>query len=391
MEHFLPFFITLIVGLFFSVAFKRFHLPWVITLILAGVAIGPHGLDWFEIDQTIAFMSQSGLILLMFMAGMETKLSSFKKMNSKIYLLALINGIIPFVCGLAISSFIGLDFISSLLIGIIFISSSIAVVIPSLEANKLLSTPLGSSVLATSIIQDIASLILLSLFLQTEQHFAKLPLYIFYPLVAVILIIIRTLLPGIKRLLFRRTTEDDDVFQRDLRVILLILFGVVIIFELLGLHAIIAGFFTGLVLSESMKSDILIGKIRAISYGIFIPTFFIVVGIETDLSALLTTGNSLVIAVLLVSTSIISKMASGTLGAKIVGFNNPQSLFFGASSIPQLSTTLAATYTAREFGLIDESIVAAMVVLSVISILIGPLLMTSMIKFVLSNKDIKNS
>lgn len=347
MEHFLPLFITLLIGLLFSVGFKKVQIPWVVTLIFAGIAVGPHGLDWLQLDKTIEFMSQSGLVLMMFMAGLESQLSSFKEFQNKMLLLSFINGSVPFIVGFSLAYFLGYGVVTSLLVGIIFISSSVAVVIPSLEGTKLINTPLGSAVLSTSIVQDVASLVLLSFFLQTEQNLAQLPLYIFYPAVIVVIILIRIMVPKVQHFVFKNAVDEEDAFQKDLRFILLILFGIVIIFELLGLHAIVAGFFAGLVLSESLKSEVILGKIRAISYGIFVPIFFIVVGMQTDIQLLLTAQNFAVLTTIIVVGSVLSKLISGTIGARLVGFNTSQSVFFGVSSVPQLSTTLAAAFTGQ--------------------------------------------
>jgi len=119
------------------------------------------------------------------MAGLETKLSSFKSLQGKMLFLSFINGFIPFLVGVSIASFFGYDTITSFLTGIIFVSSSIAIVIPTLESTGLIKTPLGKNVVATSIVQDIASLILLSMLLQTENRLSNIPLALFYPIVII--------------------------------------------------------------------------------------------------------------------------------------------------------------------------------------------------------------
>jgi len=166
MTEIFPFFLILLAGVFFSTIFKRAHLPWVVSLIVAGIVAGPFGLKLIEINNTTEFIGQIGLVFLMFMAGLETKSSSFKGFEKSLIILAFINGSLPFVVGLGIGYYFGYSLISSLLLGIIFISSSIAVVIPSLEKNNLLHSRLGTSVIITSVMQDIASLILLSIILQ---------------------------------------------------------------------------------------------------------------------------------------------------------------------------------------------------------------------------------
>ena len=157
----------------------------------------------------------------------------------------------------------------------------------------------------------------------------------------------------------------------------LILIGTVLVFEFLGLHAIVAAFFAGFVLSGSLRDtgSKLREKIHTVSYGVFIPAFFILVGIETDISILFREESALVLAGVLIAGSVLSKFISGWLGARLVGFDGNQSLLFAVSSIPQLSTTLAVAFTAMSLGLIDAPLLAAMVALSILTVVVSPTLM----------------
>ena len=87
MFEFFSFFIILLAAVFFSALFNRLHLPFVIALIIGGVIIGPHGLALFEMNQTLDFLGEIGLVFLMFMAGLEIKLSSFAQDKKNISLL----------------------------------------------------------------------------------------------------------------------------------------------------------------------------------------------------------------------------------------------------------------------------------------------------------------
>jgi len=377
MAEMLPFFVVLFAGIFFSGLFKKLHVPWVVALLLGGIIIGPHGLGFFEVNNTIDFIGQIGLIFLMFMAGLETSLSSFSHFKGKLLFLSFINGFVPFLGGILIGYLFGYDFNASMLLGIIFVSSSIAVVIPTLEAKGLIYRPIGKSIIVTTVLQDIVSLILLSIFLQNLDPVAKLPLPIFYLLVTGLFVVLRWLLPRLRKI-FSLTSDEQEktMFQRELRSILVILIGTVISFELLGLHPIVAAFIVGLVLSDSVKSEIIIEKIRTLSYGIFIPTFFIVVGAKTDIGVLLKSKEILLLVGVVVFTSVALKFFSGYFGALMVGFNSTESKLFAVSSIPQLSTTLAVVFIGFEFGILDEKILTAMIALSVISTIISPTLMS---------------
>jgi Kef-type K+ transport system membrane component KefB len=374
MEQFYPFFLIVFSGVFFSMLSIRTHIPWAVMLIIGGIAVGPSFLDVISLNPTIEFMGQIGLVFLMFMAGLETKFSHFSEYKTSLLSLAFINGFVPFLVGGGVVYALGYPPLTALIVGIIFISSSIAVVIPTLEVTGMLRTKLGQSVVVTTVLQDITSLVLLSILLQTVDPVTEVPLYVFYPVLLGVLIAMRLGIPRLREWVTRVTKNSPDLFQLEFRSTFLILIGTVIAFELLGLHPIVAGFFSGLVLADSIKSKILKDKIKTISYGIFIPVFFVVVGLQTDLTVFTDVGNVLFTMSALVLALVASKYISGYTAAQVVGFDSIESNFFAATSLPQLSTTLATAFVVFSLGLIDQTLLTSLVVLSVITVLLSPIL-----------------
>lgn len=387
MAETLSFFIVLAAGLVLSEIFHKLHLPWVIALIAAGLIIGPNGFSILESTPTLQFLAEIGLVFLMFMAGLETRLSSFKDNRRGVAMVTIFNGLIPFLVALQIGLFFDYNLTTSLLLGAVFISSSIAVIIPSLTRNNLLRTKLGKTILGSTVIEDILSLILLSVLLQTSLTVTRIPLPLFYILVLVSLFALRWLVPQVQKKFhfnilgfFQKRQQQVDLFQQNLRLVITILIGTVLVFEVLGLHPIIAGFFAGLILSESITSEKLHEKLRVISYGIFIPIFFVHVGIETNLSSLIHAKSALLLVSVIAILSLLSKLVGGFLGGLFSGFNAKQSILIGVATMPQLTTTLAVAFAGSKFGLFDERLVASLVVLSLVSTLISPLLMRPIIK-----------
>ncbi|MEX0918339.1 MAG: cation:proton antiporter [Candidatus Paceibacterota bacterium] len=374
MHDFLPFFLIVFAGVLFSVLSIRTHIPWAVMLVVGGVIVGPSVLGVVEVTTTIDFLGQVGLIFLMFMAGLETRLSQFREFKSGLALLAFLNGFLPFLVGFGIIWLLGYSLTTAIIVGIIFISSSIAVVIPSLTTSGMLNTKLGQSVVITTVLQDITSLALLSLVLQLVSPVTEVPLYVFYPVLLGVLMLLRFAIPKVRDFLLAQAQESPTLFQLQFRVTFLILIGTVIFFELLGLHPIVAGFFSGLVLAESITSKILKDKIQTISYGIFIPVFFIVVGLQTDLSAFAQVGSMIVIMLSLIVGLVISKYGSGWLAARLVGFSPSESHFFAATSLPQLSTTLGTGFVAFQLGLLDQTLLTSLVMLSVVTVTLSPFL-----------------
>lgn len=374
MEATIPFFIVLLAGVIFSALVSRLHVPWVLALITGGIIIGPHVLNVLPEDATLSFLGELGLVFLMFSAGLESRLSSLKKYRHKISIIALCNGLIPFAAGLGVAGLLGYDMLGGLLLGIIFISSSVAVVVPALETQGLMHSSLGKVVVSVAVVEDIVSLLALSFLLQITERTTALPLPLFYGFLVLLVIAMRWLMPKLRLLAGAHSRLEKEVFQQDLRVVMMILIGIVVMFQLLGLHAIVAGFLAGLLLSDNIRSITLRHKIDAISYGIFIPIFFILTGAQADITVFFP-GNGAFVAVLAVAAaSILSKGISGVIGGRLVGFSWLKSSFIGAASMPQLSTSLAAAIAGLQAGVIDKTLMAAIISLTIVTTFVGPLL-----------------
>jgi Kef-type K+ transport system membrane component KefB len=154
------------------------------------------------------------------------------------------------------------------------------------------------------------------------------------------------------------------------------LIGTVVLFDLVGMHSIIAGFFAGLVLSDSITNETLRRKLHAVSYGIFIPVFFIIIGTEMDISIFSRWGGAIYLIFAVALVSLLSKFLSGWFAARACGFSEQESELAGVSTTPQLSTTLAVAFVGLEMGILDDNMVTAMIVLSIATTFLGPILMS---------------
>jgi Kef-type K+ transport system membrane component KefB len=370
LNDFIVFLIILASGVFFSEVFKRLHLPYVVSLLAAGIIVGPLGLDIIELTPAMLFLGSVGAVFLMFMAGMEVRTDILAKMEKKLAILAIMNGGIPAIVGFIAAFLFGYEILTAIIVGTIFISSSIAVIIPSLEEKRLISTEVGAVIIGAAIVEDLGSLILLSIVLQTADPTATLPLPLFIILVVLSIVGLKKFLPKIEEWFFKRRARAG--FEEKLQFIFIVLIAVAVYFELLGMHAIVAGFLVGLTLSDSAKHKRIESKLHAISYGVFIPVFFLEVGMETDLTAFIQVGNTLMLTVVITGGLIASKFLSGYIAGRLIGFPRMKSLLIGSASIPQLSTSLVVAFTALELGLMDPSLQVSIVFLSVVTVLLAP-------------------
>lgn len=374
-----PFFIVLLAGLFFSEVFERFHLPWVSSLIIAGMIIGPSGIDILELNDTIIFLGEIGLIFLMFLAGLETRLSALRKDKKEITKVTIISSSIPFFVGFIVSWVIfDQNVLTSLLLGTIFIASSIAVIIPSFRTHKLIGTRFGEITIGSTVIMDILSLLLVSFLLQSTHEPSVLPLSLFYVLAVTAVILLRWLVIWAWKKVDAHVPDDKDPFQEEFRFLFMVLIGIVIIFGLLGIHPILAGFFAGFVLSEAIRSEVLIQKFRSIGYGLFVPIFFIVLGANTDLSVFSDLSGTLLIIGVIAVAAMGAKYISGIIAGKMIGFSAPQGRLLGIATMPHLTTTLVAGMVGVEAGILSDVAMTAIVLLIIVTSFVSPLLIRFM-------------
>ncbi len=396
MSELFSFFIILLAALIFSRVFQRFHIPWTVALIIGGILVGPFGMNLMTPDPTLHFLKYLGLVFLMFMAGLETRLSGFQGVWREASFVGIMTSLIPFGVGALIGLFFGYSVAATLLLGIIFMSSSIAIAIPALESKNLLRFPIGKIIISSIVLQDIASLVLLAILLQyLIPGILPFPIFItLFFLSLLIVVIIRWGIPRFRRL-FNKYGEYTDSFERDLRTVFVVLIGSVLVFEILGLHSIIGAFLAGLVLSETIASKTLKNKIRVMAYGLFIPVFFVMVGADTNIRVFLEAHHTVFLLLAIVFGSILAKFLSGWFAARLLHFSNTQATLVGGACIPQLSTTLAVIAVSQQHNLLPEEALTALIILSIVTVLVSPLIMGSTTEKVkkeyFSNKSKKKS
>ncbi len=375
MQAFFPFFIILLVAVVFSQIFLRMRIPWVVSLIVGGMVVGPNGFGWFAPDSTIDFLATIGLVFLMFMAGLESKLSDVRGIKGKIALVASFVGLLPTVIGIAVALSLGYPLATAVLVGIIFMSSAIALLVPTLQEHRIIDSTLGKTVVASAIIIDAISLLLLSVFLQVATtESGTLDSLLIYPFAFLVLGLFAWVLPKMRWVALSGIEKDqEDLFERELRFTVMILIGLVVFFEFVGLHAIIAGFFAGMILSKSMANSLLKAKLHAISYGFFVPVFFVMVGASTDVGVFFEGIDALLIMFAVIGSLVASKFVGGYLGGRLAGFTHQQSEFIGFAVMPQLSTALAVAFLGYGAGILDQALLSAIVGLAIVTSIISPI------------------
>jgi Kef-type K+ transport system membrane component KefB len=378
MDGFSGFFLVLFMAVFVTVFARQLHIPWAVGLIAAGALVGPFGFDLLTIDTTHAMLAEIGLLFLLFMAGLETRLSSFTEYRGHIALYSVAQILVPALFAASIMLFFDLTIEAGIALTIVFISSSIAVILPALEAHGLMHTRIGKIIIDSVVLVDVLSLVALSMLIAHETGGALSPLPYIVALGAALAV--RYAMPTITRFLMS-AKEHASTTEQELRVAVVMLIGMSVLFDVLGLHFVIGGFIAGLLLSETISSKHLMGKIHTLGYGFFIPIFFVVVGAQTDLSMFFTDTTAshtpfMWITVTITLAAILSKLFAGYLAAMLDRGGSAVGYLAGAAGIPRLSTTLIAVYALTgSAGCLCAEVAAALVVMTIVTTILGPILL----------------
>lgn len=376
MSEFITFFVIITSALLFSEVFNRLNLPWVTALIVAGIVFGAEGFGVIAPNPITDFFSEVGLVFLMFMAGLEIRLSSLSAVRKEMSVIGLINGLAPFLLALGISFAFGLDLFPTLLLAAALVSSSIAVVLPSLEGSGIFSRKLGHTIIASTTLLEIASVLLFSFVIQQVTD-SSTPLIVLYGFLAMSMVLLRLAVPKLEDYF---ANKESQKFEKEIQLLVSVLMGTVILFGVLGLEPAEAGFFAGLILSDSIQHKIARAKLHAIAYGLFIPVFFVMVGAEINLGVFFESKTAIWLTLSVVIGSMLTKYASGWLAGRLVGFSAVESSLIGVATIPQLNVALAIAATGFAAGVIDLDLLTALVMLSVTTSFVAPPLMKFFVK-----------
>lgn len=371
----------------------RLNQPALLGELAAGIIIGPQILGRFLFDphiqncQTMNTFSEIGAAFFFFIVGYsEVNLSQLRSIAKNSLLASMPNVLLSFVAGYIIGVFWGYSLIASLFIGLALSLTAIGVSARTLMDLGRLHTDYGMLILGQAIIDALRSLLMLSvliLFVNPGTSFS-------FSAVLVLLIKFIGFFVGaflFNTFLLKPLTNLVTEFLID-EARFGIMIGVILLFsyvsQILGLHLIIGAFVAGIIFSlqGEFKTKDLEYKVYGLSYGLFIPLFFSILGARIQFSALLD-GGTLAIVIILVAIGV--KLFGGYLGGLMIGYSSRKSWVVGSGLIPRTGVELVVIAVALEIGLIDNQMFASIVAMVAVTVFITPFLL----KFAIAKYEAK--
>lgn len=306
----LIFFVVLFIILIAPIVMGKLRIPHIIGMVLAGIVIGPYGLNILERDSSFELFGRVGLLYIMFLAGIEMDLEGLKKDLGKVTVFGLLTCFVPFILTyLSCVWYLGYPSLASLLLGCIMASNTLVaypiVVRYGLQRSTVTTLSVGASMLSLLIALVVTAALVGSMSGDTGTLFWVM----FFVKFVVWCIAMTWLIRHMTRWFLRR--YSDSVMQYIF--VLAVMFISAATCELIGLEGILGAFVSGLVLNRFIPNiSPLMNRIEFIGNAIFIPYFLIGVGMLINAELLLEGGNTILVVACI--------GIFGTLGKAIAAF-----------------------------------------------------------------------
>ena len=360
--------------------------PTVIGEIIAGILLGPSLLGMFfpEISAflfpveslgNIEFFSQIGLILFMFIIGMELDIGIIRQRAKAALFISNASIIFPYLLGLGVAYFLyeqfapaGASFVSfALFMGIAMSITAFPVLARIVQERGMTRSPIGMIAITSAAINDITAWCLLALVVAianaTAIEGALITILLSVVYTAIMLLVLRPLLNKIAAKYTVQETVSKTIVAAVFGMMLLSSFMT----EAIGIHALFGAFMAGVIMPENIKfKSIMTEKIEDVSLVLLLPLFFVYTGLRTEIG-LLNDVNLWGSALIIIAIAVIGKFVGSAIASRITGQSWKNSLIIGALMNTRGLIELVALNIGYDIGILSSEIFTILVLMALIT------------------------
>lgn len=370
MELYLQLFIVIIATKLAGVISVRFGQPSVLGKLIIGVIIGPAVLDWVQNTEVIEALSHIGVLLLMFIAGLETDLKELNNNKTSSLTVAFGGVILPLIGGYFSGLAVGMDQHHAIFLGLLLCATSVSISVQTFKELGQLQSREGTTVLGAAIADDIIVVValafMMSFLVGDDVNLGAVigGKVVFF---AIIALLAWKVVPFMMSKLGR-----IKITQPAMSIALGICFLFTYISEYFGVAGIIGAFAAGIAIAQTEFKEEVERKIEPIAYTLFVPVFFVSIGLTVTFDGFL---DNIFIIIGLSLVAIFTKLIGAGIGARITGFNTRSSIIIGAGMISRGEVALIlATLGLSENLLAPEYFTTIIIVVIVTTLVTPPLL-----------------
>ncbi len=374
--------IILLLTKFLGLVSGRIRLPQVVGALLAGIVLGPIALNLISLDSSpvLSALSEIGVVVLMFSAGLETDIGEMKKCGLASMIIALCGVIVPLVGGAAVAFAFGIadptlqagELLQDVFVGVVLTATSVSITVETLKEMGKLSTRAGNAILGAALIDDVLGIIALTIITSLADPNVNIGI----TLLKILLFFVFAILVGVAmhyvlNIWMKRTTYN-------LRRYAIVSFAICLIFayvaeEVFGVANITGAFVAGLVISGVSKTNYIERRINTLSYMLLSPIFFASIGLKVTLPGM--SANILIFSLVLLVVAVITKIVGCGLGAKMCKYTTSESVQIGIGMISRGEVALIVADKGLSLGLLSSSVFGPIVIMVMVTTIITPVLL----------------
>lgn len=362
--------IILVVKIFTMIT-EKVKIPKVLGGLIAGIVLGPAMLNIVQNSTILEALSKFGIVLIMFLAGMETSIKKFIANSNKYVIIAAMGVIMPFLLGTIFSFIYVQDVKTNLFFGAVITATSVSITVESLIEMKKIKSSVGLAILGAGVVDDIIGILFLTIIMNSGN--LQIATFVVM-LLKVMLFFGMALISGLILFKVFEKIEQKDTKTEQMPTYS-IAFALILAYfaEKLGVSGIIGAYIAGLVIGNTEKGRKVKGKIDLVVHMIFSPLFFASVGL--NLGKMDFNLATWMFIFLFTAIAIISKIIGNGIGAKLCGYSNEKALQIGIGMATRGEVAFIMADEAEKVGLIDENVFSIVIITVLLVTLITPILL----------------
>lgn len=375
--------VIVIIVRIFGYLFSKIKQPAVIGEMVAGIVLGPSvlGLCFPSVSHFIfpasslgnlQFLSQVGLILFMFVIGMELDINVIRKQAREAVIISHASIIIPYTLGMALALYLYQQFAPAntsflafaLFMGIAMSITAFPVLARIIQERGITRTHLGVMALTCAAADDVTAWCILAVLIAIIKAGSSVSaLFTIALVVSYVLLMLLAVRPLVKKL-YNAYTRKGVISKTMMAIVFMVLLLSAYVTEIIGIHALFGAFMAGVIMPPEMNfRQLIIDKIEDVSMVLLLPLFFVFTGLRTQIG-LLNSGTLWLTCGLIILVAIAGKLGGSTMAAKVVGQNWKDSLSIGALMNTRGLMELVVLNIGYDLGILSAEIFAMMVLMA---------------------------
>lgn len=347
----------------------RLRLPTVFGTLIAGVLLGPSVLGWVASSEILTDLAQIGVLILMFLSGLDTDLTEMRRLGKAAFLTATGGVILPLILGTILAMAFGLALLPSLFAGAILTATSVSITARTLQELGRLHSREGMVILGAAVIDDVLGVLVLSLVIGLSGDgnglWMILKMLVFLPLAFIVGTLV---MPTVSKWI-KNWQEHEAGLTIILAVVLLYAWSSE---ALGGMGAVTGAYLAGLLVGRTEIKERVERGAGTLGHIFFIPLFFASIGLGMHARLI---DSLLIFTLCLIVVAIASKGIGCWFGARVGGCNGFESLCIGAGMISRGEVALVIVTLGLQARVIDDNLFSATVVMILATTLLAPVLL----------------